>query len=200
MNQAAESPRRLTHRGAERRAQILDTATRLFATKGYHPTSVADIIAELGVGKGVFYWYFSSKEELFLELLRTSLRDMRRTQRAAIADEEDPLVRIEKGVRASVLWSAEHRDLFRLFEFAQTDEHFAGSIRAGRRSSVNDAVLHIKEAIAAGRIPDADPERLGWAVLGVSTTLTSQLLIAGDADPDEAADSIVQFCLHGLGA
>ena len=64
------SSRRLTQRGKERRAQLLAYATTRFAQDGYHPTSVADIVDGIGVGKGVFYWYFSSKEELFVEILR----------------------------------------------------------------------------------------------------------------------------------
>jgi len=48
--------RKLTARGRERRQQILDESARLFAERGYHPTSVAEIVESLGVGKGVFYW------------------------------------------------------------------------------------------------------------------------------------------------
>ena len=112
--------RRLTHAGKERRAQLIAYATRaLRGQKGYHPTSVADIVDGLGVGKGVFYWYFDSKEQLFIEILRTAQRDFRRRQQRAIDDVEDPVVRIELGIRAGVLWMAEHRDLRRLFEFAR---------------------------------------------------------------------------------
>ena len=38
------SERRLTPRGAERRAQLIAYATERFAADGYHPTSVADIV------------------------------------------------------------------------------------------------------------------------------------------------------------
>src|SRR4029079_1206069 len=105
--------RRLTSRGKERRAQLIAYATERFAADGYHPTSVADIVDGLGVGKGVFYWYFASKEELFVEILREAQNDMRRRQQRAISDEADPVVRIEMGLRAAVLWVAEHHDLFR---------------------------------------------------------------------------------------
>ena len=44
-------------------------AARMFAERGYHPTSVSDIVESLGVGKGVFYWYFTSKDELFVDIL-----------------------------------------------------------------------------------------------------------------------------------
>ncbi len=69
-------------------------AARLFAERGYDPTSVADIVESLGVGKGVFYWYFTSKEELLAEILKASNHDLRRRQQAAIGDEPDPLERI----------------------------------------------------------------------------------------------------------
>ncbi|MBW3557793.1 MAG: TetR/AcrR family transcriptional regulator, partial [Actinobacteria bacterium] len=38
----------------------MDFAAHRFADHGYHPTSVAEIVQGMGVGKGVFYWYFSS--------------------------------------------------------------------------------------------------------------------------------------------
>ena len=80
-------------------------AARLFAERGYHPTSVADIVATLGVGKGVFYWYFASKEELLTELLKASNHDLRKRQQQAIGEEADPVRRIELGIRASLAWS-----------------------------------------------------------------------------------------------
>src|SRR3712207_9480626 len=92
--------RKLTPRGRERREQLMSCAARLFAERGYHPTAVADIVESLGVGKGVFYWYFESKEDLFLEILASSSQALRRRQQAAIGDEPDPLRRIELGIRA----------------------------------------------------------------------------------------------------
>ena len=76
--------RRLTQRGRERRLQLMEFAARRFAENGYHPTSVAEIVDELEVGKGVFYWYFSSKEELFNEILRDSQYALRRRQQHLI--------------------------------------------------------------------------------------------------------------------
>src|SRR5437660_12921447 len=81
--------RRLTPRARDRRSQLMDYAARRFAENGYHPTSVAEIVQGMGVGKGVFYWYFNSKEELLSEILRDAHRDLRRTQQQAMGDEQD---------------------------------------------------------------------------------------------------------------
>src|SRR5438093_13681769 len=96
--------RKLTQRGKDRRRQLMEHAAELFAERGYHPTSVADIVSGLGVGKGVFYWYFSSKEELLAEILRASHQELRRRQQHAIGDEPNPVRRIELGIRATVQW------------------------------------------------------------------------------------------------
>ena len=117
--------RRLTQRGRERRQQLMDFAATRFAEQGYHPTSVAEIVQGLGVGKGVFYWYFSSKEELFFEILREAQQDLRRSQQQAIDGIDDPIRRIELGLQASMHWSSEHQELFNLFAFAATEETFA---------------------------------------------------------------------------
>ncbi|MFC4072578.1 TetR/AcrR family transcriptional regulator [Actinoplanes subglobosus] len=52
-----------SHR-AERRAEILAAAARLFAENGFHATSMAGIIAGSGLSAGAVYSYFRSKEEL----------------------------------------------------------------------------------------------------------------------------------------
>jgi len=56
---ATKSPK-----GATTRDQILDAAARLIHLRGYHCTSLDDVLRESGVGKGNFYYYFKSKEEL----------------------------------------------------------------------------------------------------------------------------------------
>lgn len=48
----------------ERKSEILDTAERLFTTKGYNQTTILDILNEIGIAKGTFYYYFKSKEEV----------------------------------------------------------------------------------------------------------------------------------------
>jgi AcrR family transcriptional regulator len=190
--------RRLTPRGRDRRRQLMDFAARRFAENGYHPTSVAEIVEGMGVGKGVFYWYFSSKEALLVEILREAQYDLRKTQQAAIGDEADPVRRIELGIRASMNWIAEQRHLSMLFQFAVTEERFAPTIRRGQEVAVADAARHVKDAIIEGRIPDGDPLVVTHAILGVTNHLARVFILERGEAPDEVADAVVAFCLHGV--
>ena len=173
-------------------------AAQRFAEQGYHPTSVSEIVSGLGVGKGVFYWYFDSKEQLFLEILRDAQTDLRRRQQPVIADEGDPVRRIELGLRASLEWAEAHRDHNKLIQFAATEAAFASALRRGQDVAVADVVKHVKEAIAQGRIRDADPDVLAHAMVGVSTHLARTFIYERGESAEAVADAAVAFCLDGL--
>ena len=193
--------RRLTPRGVDRRQQLMDFAARRFAENGYHPTSVAEIVSGMGVGKGVFYWYFSSKEELLVEILREAQYELRRYQELAIADESDPVKRIELGIRASLRWFSEQRHLSTLFQFAATEERFAPTMRRGQEVAVADAARHVKEAIAQGRIVDADNTdalKVTHAIIGVTNHLARVYILEHNEPAEDVGDAAVSFCLFGL--
>lgn len=51
-----------------RRAQILAAALSCFGEKGYHASTMDDLVRASGLSKGSLYWHFSSKEDVFLAL------------------------------------------------------------------------------------------------------------------------------------
>ena len=48
-----------------KRERILSVAARLFHQQGYAPTTMEQIVAELGVSKPFVYYYFRNKQEIF---------------------------------------------------------------------------------------------------------------------------------------
>src|SRR5689334_16128351 len=77
---AVRTPR--TARREETRRQLLDAAGRLFAERGYHATSVPDIVRAAGVGHGTFYEYFGSRHEILLALTEHAASGVRRPRLA----------------------------------------------------------------------------------------------------------------------
>lgn len=66
----AKKERKKTETGGEVRDRLLAGATRLFASKGYAATTVREIVERAGVTKPVLYYYFRSKEGIYLDLMR----------------------------------------------------------------------------------------------------------------------------------
>jgi AcrR family transcriptional regulator len=66
----------MTSMAADRRVQFIETAMKLFAEKGYHSTSIQDIVDAWGISKGAFYHHFSSKEDLMLAIIQHHFEKM----------------------------------------------------------------------------------------------------------------------------
>jgi TetR/AcrR family transcriptional repressor of nem operon len=83
-------------KGAATRDQILSAAARLIHVKGYQSTSLDDVLRESGVGKGNFYYYFRSKEDLGYAIIdRITRAFVERTLGPAFADAQaDPITQI----------------------------------------------------------------------------------------------------------
>src|SRR6476659_5632548 len=74
----------MPERVADRRAELLDAAVRVFAAKGFHASRVGDIATEAGVAHGLLYHYFRSKDEvletIFRETWTTLVRETARIE------------------------------------------------------------------------------------------------------------------------
>lgn len=81
-----------------RRAQILDAAYKVFSTRGYRDTTIADVAAELGMGHGTFYRYFTNKYDIFQQVLSSALMRVAR----AIASEDSEAANTAAEYRAQV--------------------------------------------------------------------------------------------------
>lgn len=60
--------KKLLNKKAEKRKRIIDSATNLFAVKGFNDTSMLEIAKKAEVGEGTVYDYFGNKEKLLLSI------------------------------------------------------------------------------------------------------------------------------------
>jgi len=79
------------------RIRIVHAALRLFASRGYYNTGIADILRESGCRRGTLYYHFSSKEELGYAAVDESFRLFAKRGAAShLATEEHPIDRLFK--------------------------------------------------------------------------------------------------------
>ena len=147
-------------RAPDRREQILATARRLFAQRGYDDTSIDGIAAAIRVSKPIIYRHFDGKRDLHLAVLEEHLADLVRRLWVALSTSPDPRERLHAGLEA-------------YFEFAdQREDGFRMLVDAGAR---NDPAMR---------------ERLGiaWDTLAEGITRTVGDLLRA-ADPNSPASS-----------
>jgi AcrR family transcriptional regulator len=104
-------PNRAEAQREKRRADILVAASALFSQRGYHETSIADVIEAAGISRGTFYLYFDGKDELFLELIEQFVQRIIAVVEVVDPNAPEPTQRIADNVRRVVDVVYAYRDL-----------------------------------------------------------------------------------------
>jgi len=92
----ARPSRKVVEPAGDVRGRLLAGAAGLFASKGYAATTVREIVDRAGVTKPVLYYYFRSKEGIYLELMREPLERFAALLDAATAEEGSARERIAR--------------------------------------------------------------------------------------------------------
>ena len=95
----------------ETRERILEAAVTVFASKGYHDTKVDDIVAESQTSKGSFYFYFPSKQDIFLALVDTFADLLEKQLRSRLASESSGMARVDLALRVCLETFGQYRGL-----------------------------------------------------------------------------------------
>jgi AcrR family transcriptional regulator len=179
---------------AERRQQILLAARGLFAKRGYHLTTIDDIVAQAGVARGTFYLYFEDKRAIFSDLID------RFGSQLAMA-----IVRIVTGDASQSVGAQVHENIRRIIgtclaERAMTkilltdavgvDPSFDRKLASFYDSMVGLLVETLKDGQALGIVADGEPRVLAYMALGALKELLYQAVTLGLAE--ESADVLTQ--------
>jgi AcrR family transcriptional regulator len=166
------------------RSRVLAAATELFTKRGYAAASVREIVEAAGVTKPILYYYFGSKEGVYLEILQSGFRDFNRLLEQA---------RSYRGsVKAQILQLADetHRLWCSHIEAARLMQ----SIYYGPPQGApffNFDVYHekfyktvrnlVERGIKGGELRAANPEYMTWAVIA-AISLANELELAHPDD------------------
>ena len=182
---------------ARRREQLLEVALHVFASRGFHQTSMNDVADAAGVTKPVLYQHFSSKRALYLELLElVSLRLMAAIDEATSAA-AGPREQVERGLRAYFHFVVESPDEYQLMFGGGTrrDAEFAQEAARLERSIAEV----IAELITVEGLVEHERVLLAHGIVGLAEGATRHWLgDALDLDADEVADRVADLAWRGL--
>lgn len=180
---------------AARRLQILEAAWTCFQKQGLHATTMSDIIAASGLSAGAVYSYFSSKEDLILAAVTTSLGGLKALVEPSLrAPSPPPPDRFIEEIAQQVagFTARDGYDLRRIallgWSEAQRNEHLREVMRGyylAFRAELADAVARWKRA---GEIGSAASEPdVAKTMLATILGFVVQSAILGDVAPKDLA-------------
>jgi AcrR family transcriptional regulator len=133
------------------RTEILDVATREFADRGYNGARVDEIATKIRTTKRMIYYYFGSKENLYIAVLERAYQEIRSAEQTLEVDGLDPVEAIRRIAELTFDHHQSHPDFIRLVSIENINraEHMAKSPTfPGRNASV---VSLIEQILARGR-------------------------------------------------
>jgi AcrR family transcriptional regulator len=170
--------RTLSPRGVETRTKLLEAAEQVFAELGYHDASIVKVTEAAGVGQGTFYLYFSSKKEIFDELVRDLNRRVRHAMKEASSQGTTRLESELLGFRAYFRFTTEHPGLYgiiRQAEFVSPE-----MLRYHSEKMSEGYVEGLREAMARGETAQLEPEVTAWALMAAGEMIGMRWILWGD--------------------
>ena len=197
----APSRRGRTARGERTRVKLLLAAEDVFAELGYHEGSIVKITDAAGVAQGTFYLYFSSKLQIFEELVDDLNQRVRHAMREGSAAGSTRIESERLGFAAFFQFTADHPALYRIIRQAEFVSPAALRRHYGR--IVDGYTEGLTAAAAAGQIaPDVDPIVAAWALMGIGELVGMRWVLWDDAPeiPPPVFDEVMRLVQRALGA
>lgn len=187
---------------ARRKAQILDTAAKVFAGFGFAATDVQVIADRIGVGKGTVYRYFATKEALFLAAVERGLAELEAEMDAIIdGPTTDPLAQTRGAIRAYLGFFHRRPEMAELFiqERAAFPHHHRPLYFSTQEKDECKHAAFWEKLVATGKVRPMPAERF-FAVVGdlLYGTILTNLLSGRPADPDAQTEDILDVILNGM--
>jgi AcrR family transcriptional regulator len=154
------------------KADLLDSARREFAEKGFALAGIEAIAEPTGLNKKMIYHYFGSKEDLYIEVLREAYLGIRQMEEALPLEDLEPLDAIKTLVEATWDYYVAHPDFIALVN----QENLLGAVnlkKSGivkRRTSVllKRVRAILQKGVEQGKIrPGIDPLQLNHSIAGL---------------------------------
>jgi AcrR family transcriptional regulator len=192
---------------SQRRDEIMAAAKEVFARKGFHATTIADIAKQASLAYGSVYWYFDSKDELFHALMAVEEGALRAHVAAALAalsaSAENGMgeTRFRAAVQATFeFFEADKatvkllfRDVYALGD--RFEEHLGGMYER----FIDDIETFVVASQERGEVVAAPPRMVAYTMAALVGQLAHRRLSThDDVTATQVADFVVSLVLDGL--
>jgi AcrR family transcriptional regulator len=188
----AAGPTRAERRRTRTRAALLAAARRVFAERGFHDTSIADITAAADSGVGTFYLHFHDKDDVLRTLVQEGLDEVRARLAAAVGDTPRHLS-LPRFLPLLLREAYTRRDLFAIALGSGTRPGLAA------RAALADYLENVlDDAARRGLLQGYDVPLLASLLSGMVAQSMVWWLDHSEPNPEDAAAQMLRLLREGL--
>jgi AcrR family transcriptional regulator len=164
-----------------RSGEILESARKVFARKGFADATVDEIAEGAGVAKGTVYLYFPSKRDIYIEALKKGVAEMNELTREHVEQASGSQAKLRAFIATRVHYAEQHRDFFKIYqnEFAScihpviADRDLRDLSR--RQANVLDTILQAGQE--EGVVRDLNGSPVGFLLYEMTRALIVQRML-----------------------
>ncbi|SDC67203.1 transcriptional regulator, TetR family [Paenibacillus sp. UNCCL117] len=187
-----------------KKSVILEAAKQTFSLYGFKGTTMGHIAKLAGVGKGTLYLYFTSKEELLHEIIRSLTDEMKHAADEALQKQElASFERIHTALYNILMFRKEHELLIKLF---REEREFGNPVMKQALDLIEHESLcyiasHVERAVAAGLLAPCDPDITAFVLFKLYLALVHDWGMKHPPLDNEKISELLQlYVMKGLSA
>ncbi|MCD4784698.1 MAG: TetR/AcrR family transcriptional regulator [Candidatus Eremiobacteraeota bacterium] len=181
--------------------KIIKSARLLFSEKGYHGTSVQDIAGSAGVNKSMLFYYFTTKQNLYLSILTDMFESTGLRIRKEIESAEGCLERLRKAVGAYAYSFVEGRHTARMFLYSYLGlgPEFPVPLEEAFEQQRQPLVSVLEEGVKKGIFKKMDCKFMAQAIVGMLNILFKMpCQMQNELSDDEILKYVLDLIENGI--
>lgn len=183
------------------RQRILEEATRLFVSRGYHAISMREIAEAVGVSKAGLYYHFKDKQELLLAILTDNLENIEHFIQDARQEGTTAREQIGQMMRTIFSWAPERRAIIRLA--SQEMAHLSQAAQTEFRQRYHEKFIGqvediLRSGVKQGELRAMDVRLATWILLGMMYPFLYPVHERELGAPEEAIELMLTIFFDGV--
>lgn len=182
----------------DRLERLLDTAARVFAAKGYHPTTMRDLARATGMSLAGMYYYVQGKDELLFFVQQRCFTRVLAGAEQAVAPVDDPVERLSRFIEHHVTFFARHMSEMKVLS------HEAEALSGTRRGEIDrlkrryvDLLRALIASLDGADLARPDPTVSAYALFGMMNWIYNWYDPRGPVPPETLARHFSSLFLTG---
>ena len=187
-----------------RKHRLVDSAKLAFAQRGYHETTISEIVRQAGIARSTFYQYFDSKLHLFESILESFLQDLHESIEpiSMAAGSPAPLTQIQDNLTRVLNLVLGEGDLTRILmhNTGALDRTMVGSLEDFYSQAAGMIQRSLNLGIAMNLVRPCDTQIVSYSIIGAVKEVIFQVTASIDVRPStpELVTQLLEFAMGGI--